>query len=274
MSDGQDNLRGRVAALAVDFGTRARNTWAAIEPMLGSDHEFDAAEFDVIAKTRADASAQLWALLGSEPKHDKGTVLVRTGFGDLSGLLAREEQLTRRVAELEAKLAERETRRDAPLALRETIAPKDEQDILPLYIAGGSSERLTVGRPWIDRAREAGARITFDWSRASGYDEHLGEKELLTDAMNDVGAVMRAGVFWLLAPAEMSEGAATELGIAIATAIKTRTADKPRMRIVISGPYARRNFFALIADAIHATHEEAWEAIKPLVIGNIEGTLA
>jgi hypothetical protein len=240
---------------------------ASVESLLGSGHEFDAAEMDVAGKAWADASAALWSLLGTKPRHDTDCALVRIGLNDFAGVLTENERLTRRVAELEAKLAEREARRDSPLALRETIAPKDEQDILPLYIAGGSSERLMVGRPWIDRAREAGARITFDWSRASGYDEQLGEKERLTDVMNDIGAVMRAGVFWLLAPAEVSEGAATELGIAIATAIKTRTADKPRTRIVISGPHANRNFFALIADEIHATHEEAWEAIKPRVIG-------
>lgn len=260
----QGNLRGRVMALAVDFGTRARNVYAGIEPILesGVDHQFDAAEFDVIGKTWADAAAMLWSVLGSDPKHDKGLALVRVGFGDLAALIAREEQLTRRVAELEAKLSDIGPRISF-------VQNQNEQDIRSLYIAGGSSERLTVGRPWIDRAIAEGARITFDWSRASGYDDaHPTEDTLRENAAKDVHAVMDAGVFWLLAPAELSEGAATELGIAIAFAIAMRLAGvERRMRIVVSGPHARGNLFALLADEIHDTHEQAWEAVKPLVVG-------
>jgi hypothetical protein len=187
-------------------------------------------------------------------------------------MLAREEQLTRRVAELEEAnrgYRARAVEGDRMLAdLEAKLAGQTQtsrrMDAPSLYIAGGSSERLTVGRLWIDRAIAEGARITYDWSRANGYEQERPSDTLrLGNAMVDVQAVIGAGVFWLLAPEAMSEGASTELGVAIASAaLSRRIAGKERARIIVSGQWARRNLFALLADETYETHEQAWEAIR------------
>lgn len=262
VSKGQDKLRGLVAALAVDFGTRARNMVASIESLLGSGHEFDAAEIDVAGKAWADASAALWSLLGTEPKHSTDRTLVRIGLSDLAGLLAREEQLTRRVADLQKQL---DTLNDwAKICGGKGSRLKDQQDIQSLYIAGGSSERLTVCQPRIDRAVQLGARITYDWTRTPNYEvTRPSDLSIRADAERDIAAVLRADILWVLAPQQLSEGAASELGAAIGV----RSKGLWDGRIVVSGEHARRNIFAHLADEIYETHEEAWESLKPRVIG-------
>lgn len=263
MTDEVVSLRGRMMALAVDFGTRARNMVASVESMLGSGHEFDAAELSAVSKAWADASAALWSLVGSGPAHDTDRALVRIGLNDLAGLLEREERLTRRVAELEARLAERETRRDSPLALRESSERENQQDILSLYIAGGSSERLMVCQPWIDRAKQLGARITYDWTRTPLWEvTRPSDDALRNEARLDVLAALRADILWVLVPQQPSEGASTELGVALAA----RVCKAWSGRIVVSGEHARRNIFALLADEIYETHDEAWETLNPRVL--------
>lgn len=307
MSDKQTSLHGRVAALAVDFGARARNMWTGVESMLGSGHEFDAAELSAVGKAWADASAALWSLVGSEPKHDTDRALVRIGMSDLAALLAREEQLTRRVAELEAERAGgmivivRNALMDiartpnavqankplcpecscpsvceAPPQARGKYqfectncralfdAPKNQQDTMSLYIAGGSSERLTVCQPRIDRAMQLGARITYDWTRTPNYDvTRPSDLSIRADAERDIAAVLRADILWIMVPQQLSEGASTELGVALGA----RCVGSWNGRIVMSGEHARRNIFALLADEIYETHDQAWEALKPRVIG-------
>lgn len=265
MSEGQESLRGRVAALAVDFGTRARNMVASVESLLGSGHEFDAAELGAVSKAWADASAALWSLVGSEAKHGTDRALVRIGLNDLAGLLQREEQLTRRVAELDAKLAERNVIGFECTKCRTLFdMVVNQQDNLSLYIAGGSSERLTVCQPRIDRAVQLGARITYDWTRTPNYEvTRPSDLSIRADTERDIAAVLRADILWIMVPQQLSEGASTELGVALGAL----ACGAWRGRIVVSGEHARRNIFALLADEIYETHDEAWEALKPRVIG-------
>lgn len=131
-----------------------------------------------------------------------------------------------------------------------------------IYIAGGSSERLTVCRPWIDVARKAGMNVLEDWTYADGYDEPNPSSALLRrDAATDVRAVLRASVFWQLAPEAMSEGASSELGVALAARAMGR-----RVRIVVSGPNATRNIFGHLADEVFPTHEAAFDALLPVLV--------
>ena len=138
-----------------------------------------------------------------------------------------------------------------------------KEHVPALYIAGGSSERLTVCQPRIDRAIQAGATITYDWTRTPNYDvTRPSETSLRADAARDVRAVLRADVLWILAPQQLSEGASTELGLALGA----RGVGEWDGHIVISGEHARRNIFALLADAVFDTHDAAWEAIKTIVV--------
>jgi hypothetical protein len=142
---------------------------------------------------------------------------------------------------------------------------RNGQDTLSLYIAGGSSERLTVGRPWIDRAIAEGVRITYDWTRADGYEDPDPSIVLLRrNAGVDAHAVFTADILWILAPKLPSEGAWTEYGIALAATLADQMLGTKK-RLVVSGRYARRNLFALLADEIYETHEDAWAALLPRV---------
>lgn len=120
-----------------------------------------------------------------------------------------------------------------------------------VYIAGGSSERLTVCRPLIERAKERGAEVTADWTRDPGWD--LGRPptgdELRESAERDLAAIRRADVVWLIVPAQKSEGAAAEVGYALALG----------KRLVVSGETGVRNIFALRAAPgdVFARHEDA-----------------
>jgi hypothetical protein len=108
-----------------------------------------------------------------------------------------------------------------------------------VYIAGGSSERLTVCRPLIERAIEFGVDVTADWTRDPGWD--LGRmphaEEFRESAERDLDAIRRADVVWLVVPAQKSEGAAAEIGFALGLG----------KRLVVSGEIGARNIFALCA---------------------------
>lgn len=120
-----------------------------------------------------------------------------------------------------------------------------------VYIAGGSSERLTVVRPLIELARVLGVDVVHDWTADPGWD--LGRmptsEEFRESALRDLDAIRRADVVWLVVPAQKSEGAAAEIGYALAL----------KKRLIVSGEVGARNIFALLArpEDVFASHEEA-----------------
>lgn len=126
-----------------------------------------------------------------------------------------------------------------------------ECPVVRVYIAGGSSERLTVCRPLIERAKELGVEVAADWTRDPGWD--LGrmptDAEFRESALRDLAAIRRADVVWLVVPAQKSEGAAAEVGYALGQG----------KRLVVSGETGARNIFALLADPgdVFARHEDA-----------------
>jgi hypothetical protein len=123
-----------------------------------------------------------------------------------------------------------------------------------VFLSSGSSQRLTVARPWIERLAATGIEA-YDWTRDSNWD--LGrmptEDELIQSAQRDEHAVQACDLFWYVVPDEKSEGAASELALA-------RHLGK---RIVISGPVGARNIFALLVpkEARYQAHEEAFAKI-------------
>jgi hypothetical protein len=136
---------------------------------------------------------------------------------------------------------------------------------MSLYVAGGSSERLDVIRPLMDRARAAGVEIAHDWTTDPGWD--LGRPptvdELGDAARRDIAGILAARVFWLVVPAAKSEGAAAETGFMLASLM---LAPGPRPRhLIVSGEIGARNIFALLASEYYPTHEEALARVVALL---------
>lgn len=131
-----------------------------------------------------------------------------------------------------------------------------------VYLAGGSSERLTVCRPLIDRLTAAGVPIAYDWTRDPGWSHPGGEifADACADAARrDIDAVRACEILWYVAPESASEGSAAELGAALAL----------RRVVVVSGPHAlaRGRIFPLLAGHVFATHAEAFEAVRSMSLG-------
>lgn len=116
-----------------------------------------------------------------------------------------------------------------------------------VYVAGGSSERLTVVRPYVDRLLAAGVVITYDWTRDPGWEGSPTIVDLMRAADRDMRAIRSADVVWYLAPEKMSEGSAAELGAALALG----------KRVIVSGPHASAHgrIFPLLAIERYETHE-------------------
>jgi hypothetical protein len=123
-----------------------------------------------------------------------------------------------------------------------------------VFLSSGSSQRLTVARPMIDRLIACGFSVC-DWTRFPDWD--LGreptEAELVEAAAKCEDCVRRCDLFWYLVPEEKSEGAASELALA-------RALDK---RIVASGEFGARNIFALLIppEMRFPSHETAFLAV-------------
>ena len=105
-----------------------------------------------------------------------------------------------------------------------------------VYLATGSTVRLTTARPWIERLQAHGISV-YDWTRDPGWD--LGrpptESELIDAAIRDEDAIIVCDLFWYIVPPEKSEGAASEIMLA-------KCYGKP---IIGSGDFGPRNIFAL-----------------------------
>lgn len=123
-----------------------------------------------------------------------------------------------------------------------------------VYVAAGSTERLPVARPWIDRLIAAGIDVV-DWTRDPNWS--LGriptEAEFVESAQRDVVAIGECDLFWYIVPDQKSEGAAVELGYA-------QTLGK---RIIASGSFGAHNIFALLIprEMRFASNKDAFAAV-------------
>lgn len=120
---------------------------------------------------------------------------------------------------------------------------------IKVYVAGGSDERLDRARPVIEFLQGEGITVPYDWTRSPGYDRELTPAESEQQARLDFDAIRAADIVWIMAPAAKSEGAATELGIALALG-KT---------VFISGRYAviPSRLFNLLAGRIFSSDAAA-----------------
>jgi hypothetical protein len=126
-----------------------------------------------------------------------------------------------------------------------------------VYLAGGSSERLTVCQPLVDRLLAAGVRVAYDWTRDPGWS--VPDPDLARAARRDLAAVREAAIVWYVAPERASEGSAAELGAALALG----------KRVIVSGEHARApwRIFPLLGEEFYPSHEDALRAVLALTGG-------
>lgn len=123
------------------------------------------------------------------------------------------------------------------------------EQAMKVYVAGGSSERLTVVQPLIDRLIAAGVEVTFDWTRCGEWDRPGDEVAWFAAASADERGVHVADVVWLVMPGQKSEGSACEWGMALAL----------KKVCIVSGATGSRNIFTTLASRAFHDHEEALE---------------
>ena len=128
-----------------------------------------------------------------------------------------------------------------------------------IYVAGGSSERLTVARTRMAQAVAAGWELTHDWTQSEGYDRAMSPLELRGEALKDIEGIRRADVVWFLWPEKPSEGMCIEFGITLAHIGWSIRA--PRA-MVVSGPFFDRCLFALLPVLFFDTHDHALEYLR------------
>ncbi len=123
-----------------------------------------------------------------------------------------------------------------------------------IYVAGSSSERLTVVRPMILRLRGVGCVLTHDWTVCPGYDRPGTQSELREWARGDLLGVQAADIVWVMMPEAPSEGATGELCAAL---VLNKT-------VFVSGPHATRagRIFPLLASRVCENHEDAFRVIS------------
>ena len=136
-----------------------------------------------------------------------------------------------------------------------------------VYVAGASAEAVNV-TTWISRFTNAGIEITHDWT-ADVFAHALTPQDDLADetrrlyAQQDLEAVVRASIFWLIVPEKPSIGCYVELGAALVTL-------KPI--IYVSGAH-RRTIFTSLATECFDHHAEVFVKIVALARGSeTEGT--
>lgn len=105
-----------------------------------------------------------------------------------------------------------------------------------VYLATGSTVRITTARLWIERLQAKGFSV-YDWTRDPNWDRgwELSEAQFVESALRDEAAIRECDLFWYVVPEEKSEGAASELMLA-----------KCRGKTIVgSGRFGARNIFAL-----------------------------
>jgi hypothetical protein len=126
------------------------------------------------------------------------------------------------------------------------------------YLAGASSEMDLVSQ-WMDRVRELGHIVTFDWPaniRAVGAanPRDATEDQRSAWALDNVRGIRLADVFWLLIPdsAAASIGCWVEYGIAQELGVR---------HVVVSGDWTS-TIFTSLADQRFDSHADAIAWLK------------
>lgn len=146
-----------------------------------------------------------------------------------------------------------------------------------IYLAA-SRHDIALAKELMRRLREAGHTITHDWIAdiessprpkdvtTSLSDHELPDAYLVQCAKSDFMGVVRADLFWLLAPAEGGSGCWIELGMRI-------MAKQPPTQTIISGAHTRSIFINWTRAEGAKTfdqHEEAFSWVTGFELLSIE----
>lgn len=123
---------------------------------------------------------------------------------------------------------------DMPARINDTsdIEVEQVEPKVKIYVAGASKEPQRV-RAAMDLIVALGGKLTLDWLRkieeTGASNECLSDSDRHKYAQDDFGAVRQAQVVWLLA-STLSQGAPTELGVALTDAKPTVVSGRDRMK--------------------------------------------
>lgn len=139
---------------------------------------------------------------------------------------------------------------------------------MKIYVAGASAE-LERAESAIASLRAAGHEITHDWPavirrvRIEGgqKDSDLTDEERHGHAHDDLLAVERADVLWLLVPDAPTSGAWVELGFAIGLAWPDTATEGPRL-VIVSGAKHRNALFCSMGDQAFDDDQAALDWLK------------
>ncbi len=154
---------------------------------------------------------------------------------------------------------------EGPIFASEWVARRPRTRMC-VYIAGASAEPQRVRR-WMDRVVDDGHELAWDWlktvERAGSANEGLGEELRHSASKDDLEAIERADVLWLLAPEAPSCGAWAEVGYAIRVRDRDRREqyDRP-LRILVSGKARGRCIFTSFADKDFDSDSIAFEWLQ------------
>lgn len=124
-----------------------------------------------------------------------------------------------------------------------------------VYVAS-ATEQLALVEKYVDRLREWGFTITYEWTkdvREAGFksDSELSDIQRRYAARMDSHGVATCEMLWVLTPQSKNEGCGMWIELGMALALKKR--------VIISGPQARRSVFSELCEARFETHEEAFK---------------
>ena len=128
---------------------------------------------------------------------------------------------------------------------------------MKIYLCAGSHE-IALAKETMQKLRAMGHTITHDWAAAiekvgCANPRDVAEEQRRAWAYEDLAAIERADVFWMLIPKTPSFGASYEFGYAVTVS--------RACRVIVSGDWKVSIFTSL---ALHrfATHDEALAWIK------------
>lgn len=111
---------------------------------------------------------------------------------------------------------------------------------------------------YVDRLREIGFVITYEWTkdiREGGFkpDSELSDTHRRYAARMDTHGVTTCDLLWVLTPTRKDQGCGmwVELGMAVAL----------KKRVVVSGALAKRTVFTELCEAKFDEHEDAFRFI-------------
>lgn len=129
---------------------------------------------------------------------------------------------------------------------------------MPLYISGASIEHARV-RKWADALEKSKLiQITHRWfegaEKWAGRDRKHTSAARLQLSLDELGAIRKSSLFWLLLPAQLAGGSMIEFGFALGRL-------EAPLRVVASGAGLKHTIFTTLAHEQHDLDVHAFQSI-------------